>query len=298
MTSLEIEAFLTVHRAGSFTKAAELLYVSQSSLSTRLRTLEQELGCALFVRGKGVRTMSLTPEGARFLPLAEQHQALEGKMLAVGRGAPTEQVLRISSLNSIGSYLLPSTYRRFAQLWPHIRLIIDDLSTAAAMEAIARNELDIAFSTLSESSEYIAAIPFLSEPMVLLCSAKSDYPDPMPLEVLSASHEVYSIWCADVSQWHQAVFGADAQPQVRLELMSQIPLFVAQPGAWAVVPYSIASALKDDPALRCHHTTFSIPDRRIYILCNRRTQASEPVLRFLDCLRSVLQERKIPGLLL
>lgn len=59
MTSLEIEAFLTVHRTGSVTKAAELLYISQSSLSTRLRTLERELGCALFARGKGARAMLL-----------------------------------------------------------------------------------------------------------------------------------------------------------------------------------------------------------------------------------------------
>lgn len=68
MTSLEIEAFLTVQSIGSVTKAAELLYISQSSLSTRLRTLEQELGCSLFVRGKGARAMMLTPEGERFCP--------------------------------------------------------------------------------------------------------------------------------------------------------------------------------------------------------------------------------------
>ncbi len=298
MTSLEIEAFLTVQRTGSVTKAAELLYISQSSLSTRLRTLERELGYSLFIRGRGTQAMQLTPEGKQFLHLAKQHWELENKMLTLGRTTPEKQVIRVSSLNSIGSYLLPSAYQRFTQLWPDIRLKIHDLSTAEAIEAIARNELDIAFSTLSKNTEYITAIPLLSEPMTFLCAAESEYPDPVPLEALSPAREVYSFWCNDVLQWHQEVFGADAQPQVRLELMSQIRLFVAQPDAWAVVPYSIADALGDAPDLRRCRTAFSIPNRQIYILCNRKTRDSEPVQRFLDCLRSVLQEHGTPGLLL
>ena len=83
MTSLEIEAFLTVQHTGSVTKAAQMLYISQSSLSTRLRTLERELGCFLFFRGKGAQAMVLTPEGERFLPLARQHKELEEKMRTI-----------------------------------------------------------------------------------------------------------------------------------------------------------------------------------------------------------------------
>jgi len=298
MTSLEIDAFLTVHRTGSVTKAAEQLYISQSSLSTRLRTLEQELGCPLFVRGRGIRAMRLTPQGERFLPLAQQHQDLEKKMLSLVQGTQGEQILRVSSLNSIGSYLLPPAYQRFAQLWPGIRLEIKDITTAAAEKAIARDELDIAFSTLSKSTEDIACIPFLSEHMTFLCAAGSDYPDPVPLEALSPDREVYSFWCTDILQWHRAVFGADAEPRVRLELMSQIRLFISQPGAWAVVPQSIADALEEASDICRHSMAFSVPDRRLYILCNRKSLNDFPVTCFLDCLRSVLQERGTPGLLL
>lgn len=298
MTSLEIEAFLTVQRTGSITKAADLLYISQSSLSTRLRTLERELGCFLFTRSKGSKAMVLTPEGKQFLPLALQHRDLENKMLALGQSISGEQILRVSALNSIGNYLLPATYQRFSQLWPDIRLEIQDMATVPAMEAIARDELDMAFAALSNSTDYMTAIPFLSEPMTILCATGSDYPDPVPLSALSSNREVYSTWCADVDQWHQTVFGADAQPQVHLELMSQIQLFLSQPGAWMVVPYSIADALGDTPNLRRCRADFPIPDRQLYILCNRKTRNSVPVIRFLECLRSVLRENKTPGLLL
>ena len=107
MTSLEIQAFLTVQQTLSISRAAEQLYISQSSLSSRLQTLEQELGAPLFVRGRGRRELSLTAEGERFLPLARQHRALEEQMLTVAHPEPQPHLLRISTLSSIGNCLLP-----------------------------------------------------------------------------------------------------------------------------------------------------------------------------------------------
>ena len=298
MTSLEIEAFLTVQQTGSVTKAAEQLYISQSSLSTRLRTLERELGCSLFIRGRGDRAMLLTSEGERFLPLAQQHKDLEEKMRTLARDAMPRRVLRTASFSSIGNCLLPPVFQRFAQRYPDIRLEITDIIAPAATNAIIRDELDIAFSTLSISTEHITSIPFLLEPMTFLCAANSNYPDTVALQDLSTANEVYSHWCADVQQWHQATFGADAEPKVRLELMSQIRLFTAQPDAWAIVPYSVAEDLRSAPDLRRCEMDFSVPERCSYILCNRKTSESEPVIRFLECLRSVLRENNMPGLLL
>src|SRR5262249_27440914 len=56
--------FLTVVTAGNFIPAAERLHVSQSTVSTRIHTLEEQLGCTLFVRNKAGAT--LTPAGRQF----------------------------------------------------------------------------------------------------------------------------------------------------------------------------------------------------------------------------------------
>ena len=56
--------FLTVVTAGNFIAAAERLHVSQSTVSTRIQTLEQQLGCTLFVRNKAGAT--LTSAGRQF----------------------------------------------------------------------------------------------------------------------------------------------------------------------------------------------------------------------------------------
>jgi DNA-binding transcriptional LysR family regulator len=60
----QARTFLAVVAAGNFVTAAERLHVTQSTVSTRIRTLETQLGCRLFVRNKGGTT--LTPAGRRF----------------------------------------------------------------------------------------------------------------------------------------------------------------------------------------------------------------------------------------
>ena len=60
MTYTEIECFLAICRYKTGSRAAEALYITQPSLSTRLKTLEKELGGQLFYRKKGSREMTLT----------------------------------------------------------------------------------------------------------------------------------------------------------------------------------------------------------------------------------------------
>ena len=60
MKQIDIETFLTLNKTGSLTKAAETLYVSQPTVSHRLKDLEEELGISLLMRGKGQRRIELT----------------------------------------------------------------------------------------------------------------------------------------------------------------------------------------------------------------------------------------------
>ncbi|MBQ3334234.1 MAG: LysR family transcriptional regulator [Eubacteriaceae bacterium] len=70
MTITQLTYFLTIVEAGSLNKASEKLYIAQPSLTAALKELEKELGFTLFYRGS--RGVTLTPEGADFLPYAGQ----------------------------------------------------------------------------------------------------------------------------------------------------------------------------------------------------------------------------------
>ena len=115
MTNAGIEAFLIVCKQHSISKAAAELFISQSSLSIRLRTLEKEVGCPLFFRHKGSREMVLTEEGKRFYQLSLQYQDIVRSMLAIGN---RKSSLRLSALNSVSTYLLPPVYEQFMRDHP------------------------------------------------------------------------------------------------------------------------------------------------------------------------------------
>jgi len=80
MNANRLKAFLTVADKGSYTLAAEELFVSQSALSQQIKTLESELGAELF--DHSVRRVVLTPAGNAFLPRARQMLQLEQDTMA------------------------------------------------------------------------------------------------------------------------------------------------------------------------------------------------------------------------
>jgi len=134
----EILAFLEICRCKSISKAAEKLFISQSSLSTKIRILERNLGYSLFIRGKGSRSVMLTDKGEKFLGLAVKYQEILEKMLALGRDGGSEK-LRISSMNSLGTHLLTPVYERFMAENPDIILEIKALlkNTSLNIQEIA-----------------------------------------------------------------------------------------------------------------------------------------------------------------
>ncbi|MBM3945472.1 MAG: LysR family transcriptional regulator [SAR202 cluster bacterium] len=147
MELAQLEAFVEAATRGSFHRAARALYVSQPSVSARVRALEDELGGPLFHRhGRGVR---LTDTGRRFLPYAQQAlDALdEGKELM--RTAMLNQggVLKIAAARGIGTYTLPGILEvlreRHPEIKPHIavgrsRDVLGMVVTEEAQVGLAR----------------------------------------------------------------------------------------------------------------------------------------------------------------
>ena len=64
-----LRTFLELNRTRHFGRAAEALHLTQAAISSRLKSLESQLGVSLFQRNR--RSMSLTPEGARLIRHAE-----------------------------------------------------------------------------------------------------------------------------------------------------------------------------------------------------------------------------------
>ncbi|KRW97505.1 LysR family transcriptional regulator [Paracoccus sp. MKU1] len=132
---------------GSFSAAAGTLGVRESSISRRIRDLEDETGAALFIRHK--RGVTLTDAGKRFL--AHARRALDELDLAikdVGAAGRAEQgVLRIGIFASLASGFLADLLRRYNEEHPGVRSVIIEGGPSDHIAAIRQHRMDVAFLT-------------------------------------------------------------------------------------------------------------------------------------------------------
>ena len=285
MTPSEIETFLAICQYETVSRAAESLYITQSSLSIRLKALEKKLGGMLFYRRKGGRKMVLTAAGRQFYALSVQYEALLKQMMQVCQETPAS--LRVSSLNSVDTFLLPAVYTRFSQRYPDIKLEIQDLDRPAASISIQNGDTDLAFTSGKNTCEGVREKLAFIEPMVLICS-DNDRQGPVRKEDLSVENEVYIGWSQQFSHWHLQTFG-DEHPRLTVSIMPHLQQFMERKGFWSIVPISVAIGLAKNCPIRQVETAFPLPDREMSILSAADVPDNAATLAFYECLREALR---------
>ncbi len=173
MTNLEIEAFLAVVHFETVSEAAQQLYVTQPALSRRIRALEEEIGCRLFQRQKGIRKVELTKEGQQFLPVAEKWKLLWQETGAIA-GGNRRPGLNLCSVGSVSSYLFPQVFRRFLEEDSRYHLVFHNYHSSEAYGYVERGMTDLAFVSDQRYSRMVKTIPAFSEPFVLAGGAPGE----------------------------------------------------------------------------------------------------------------------------
>ncbi|HWR45491.1 LysR family transcriptional regulator [Sporomusa sp.] len=140
-----LRSFIYVAEHLNFTKAAEQLYISQSTLSKHIAELEEQLGVQLFVRTH--HSVRLTPPGAT---LFEESRTLMSKIGEVFERTRKSQIevwgtLRIGCMG-LEHIFLPKILKHFGALYPHVNLDIQVMPVPMINEALERQELDIGFN--------------------------------------------------------------------------------------------------------------------------------------------------------
>lgn len=165
----QLRYFVTVVREGTFTRAAERLYLTQPSLSEQIRKLESELGSPLFERLG--RTLALTDAGKAFLPHAERILfEVEQARLRIQevRGLRRGRVA-IGVLPSPGARLLPRFLAEFRHQHPGVEVVLREENQSALFEEMVHDgELDLAIIRFPKRRPDLESRFLLREPMVLV----------------------------------------------------------------------------------------------------------------------------------
>lgn len=292
LTRQEIEVFLAVARLGSVSAAAQALYITQPAVSRHLRALEEALDCTLVSRGRGKRQVELTDRGRDFVQVAEKWRLLWQETQEVA-GPDRAQTLRVASVGSLSTYLLPPVFREFLSV-PGRTLTFHHYHSREAYDYIAQGLADIALISDHMYHPQVETVPAFRSPMALLTAPGLPWPETVHPSRLDPSRELRLPWNPEYDLWHSFWFSAAAVPRAVLDQMSLLEEFFSWQGgwrdSWAVAPSVVAVPLAGKLGLDLRRLEEGPPDEIIYYLLGPRRK-EELTRDFLSCLDRELERR-------
>jgi DNA-binding transcriptional LysR family regulator len=168
-----LKTFIAVAETGSFSVAAERLFVTQPAISKRVAALESELDVRLFDRIG--RSITLTEGGQALLPRAQTILLeLEDSIRAISSlSSDIRGTLRFATSHHIGLHRLPPTLKRFTQSYPQVRLDIRFMDSEAACTAVEHGDLELGIVTLPPApSDNLSTEVIWADPLSIVVSRK------------------------------------------------------------------------------------------------------------------------------
>lgn len=166
-----LQYFVKLADLRHFSKAADACFVSQPTLSTQIRKLEEELGTQLVERSP--KNIMLTPAGVEIAERARKLLADVEQIRTVARRSsdPAEGNLRLGLFPTLAPYLLPHVVPGLRQHFPRLRLQLMEEKTDVLLRMLHRGELDAALLALPIPDAGLQIEVLFREPFLLAVPA-------------------------------------------------------------------------------------------------------------------------------
>ena len=195
--------FIHVAELGSFTKAAEHLGYSQSTVSFQIKQLEDELGCLLFERIN--HTITLTQRGHELVYYAHQVRTLTDEFKENIEEEKCSGHIHIVAPDSVCDDMITREYKDFYQKFPDISIKFTTADTSVMFDMLDHNEADIVITLDAHSyqKDYVIA---KEEPisMHFVASSSSKYAKKKKLSIRDIAKEKFIL--TEYGQGYRRVF--------------------------------------------------------------------------------------------
>ena len=169
ITIEQLNAFLAVAETLSFSRAAELIFRTQSAVSIQIAKLEESVGYSLFHRT--TKRIELTEAGIVFLRLASrirslmeqtEQQLLDLKKMEQGR-------LSICTSDTTACYRLPKIIQAYQTKYPGIDIIVRNATSIKTISMVEEGQVDLGIATLKYLKPNLISIPLFYRSDVVIC---------------------------------------------------------------------------------------------------------------------------------
>ncbi|PKG23313.1 LysR family transcriptional regulator [Niallia nealsonii] len=213
-----IEAFMYAVHFKSIHKAADALFLSQPTVTARIKTLERELGAELFERsGRGI---ILTEKGRDFIPFAEQIiRTFEQGKKQLKKGSNLEEMVIGANLIT-SQYFIPFALPLWKKKHPSILFKFISASNEALVDKLLRKEIDVAFLK-KDSHQSLEQVQFLDNSIRLVVKPEHSLAGIQKLTVQQLAKEPLVFFECGAFDWnrvHKIFEIAKVEPRIEFQI--------------------------------------------------------------------------------
>jgi LysR family transcriptional regulator, hydrogen peroxide-inducible genes activator len=168
----QLKHFIKVAELENFTRAAEVVDLSQPALSRSIARLEEELGQPLFERQS--RKVVLNDVGRQLLHHARNILMMVDDAKAEICDNGQSGKIRVAAIPTVAPYFLPECLQSFHQQQPKAQVIVQEDTTDNLLKKVAAGEVDIAIAALPITERHLEVEPLFEEELLLVTS--TDHP--------------------------------------------------------------------------------------------------------------------------
>ena len=175
MLSIRHEIFIEVAAQLSFSKAAEVLFISQPAISKHMKALETFYNTTLFER-KG-NAVQLTKGGHLLLNRLKEVKKIQNdlvfQMSILKDQLKAKGELKLGASTTVALYIIPKILSAFHQKYPDVKISLLNRNTDTITKALLDQDIDIGIVEGKKKNSSILYQPFINDEVVAVCSAKS-----------------------------------------------------------------------------------------------------------------------------
>lgn len=271
-----IDTFLTILKMKNITKASEVLHLSQSTVTQKLKSLEKDLGVTLFIRNRGVRHIELTSQGREFIDIAERYKVLLKDAYNI-KNLNKNLSLTIGCINSLNVYVFSQLYKEFSNSIDTIDLKIFTKSSKQIYNLVENKDVAIGFVVRKFNNKNVKVEPLFEEEMILVFNSNNIYPDNKKFHPneLNIKNELYLDWGVEYEIWHNFWWDPAKKPFIAVDIFSLLEVFLDSPTAWTILPISIAQNLSKRMNLGFYELSHKPPSRVCYKVVHQHPNTSD-----------------------
>ena len=168
----QLEAFVAVVDYGSFSEAARRLYLTQPTISSHIRSLEEELHVKLILRT--TKKTTITDKGYQLYDSAVRMLNIRNNLLENFTGSK-KQIIELAASTIPSSYLLPELLADFGRQHPDVYFHSSQTDSAGAINQVLDGSVDMALTGQNTGDETCVFLPFCQDHLVLATPITDHY---------------------------------------------------------------------------------------------------------------------------